>query len=390
MTTAGPIEVHSLVRNDALFRLHRALGLVPATGLGVARRAVFYALLAWLPIALWAWWRGRVIGGAVDEPLLEHFGVHVRCLVAIPLLVIADGVSHAVTGRLLPQFQRSGIAVDGAAFQRVMEGVARLRDRSLPWIAIAGLVVAWAVLAPIAHHPHELLWAADAPAPAGLGFGGWWYLYVSRPIYLALVLGWLWRVGLLFVAMRRIARIELALVPTHPDQHGGLGFLTTLPAAFGPVVFALSAVIAAGWAHQVVYHGAELAALRLEALAFLVVVAAIFLAPLLVFVPVLARTRKRALLDYSTLVGQHGRAVHARWIEHRAVPEAEALLSAPEIGPVADTHAIYDAVRRMKAVPLGTTSVAAVLVPAILPMLGVVALRIPLKSLLLSLVKALT
>lgn len=385
------LEPHSLVRNDVLFRIHRAVGLVPATGLGVVRRAVFHALLAWLPIAAWAWWRGRAIGGGLEEPLLEHFGVHVRCLVAIPLLVVADGVSHAVTRRLLPQFERAGIVVDADAFRQVMAGIARLRDRTLPWIVMAGLVIAWAVLAPLAHHPHDLLWATDATAPGGIGFGGWWYLYVARPIYLVLVLAWLWRVGLLFTAMRRISRLELALVPTHPDRHGGLGFLATLPAAFGPVAFALSAVLAAGWAHQVVYHGTDLITLKVEALAFLALIVAIFLAPLLVFLPVLAQARKRALLDYATLVGQHGRAVHARWIERQPVAvETEALLAAPELGPLADTHAMYGAVRRMKAIPLGVTSVAAILLPAVLPMIGVVALRIPIKPLLLSVAKALT
>jgi hypothetical protein len=171
----------SLVRGDALFRLQRAVGLIPADGLGIARRAVFYALVAWLPIALWALWKGRVMAGAVDEPLLEHFGVHVRCLVAIPLLVAAEGVAHGVTRRLLPQFVRAGI-VPAEAFQTVVTGVARLRDRTLPWIPIAGMVIAWTLLAPHTHQSHELRWAADAPAAGGIGFGGWWYLYVARPI----------------------------------------------------------------------------------------------------------------------------------------------------------------------------------------------------------------
>ena len=40
----------SLVRGDPGFRLQRRLGLVPAAGLGVVRRAAILAAITWLPI----------------------------------------------------------------------------------------------------------------------------------------------------------------------------------------------------------------------------------------------------------------------------------------------------------------------------------------------------
>lgn len=52
-TNAAPWAV-SLVRGDLLFRLQRKIGLIPEQGLGIARRATFWSLLAWLPIAVWA------------------------------------------------------------------------------------------------------------------------------------------------------------------------------------------------------------------------------------------------------------------------------------------------------------------------------------------------
>ncbi len=52
---------------------------------------------------------------------------------------------------------------------------------------------------------------------------------MARPIFLALLLGWLWRLILLCVLFHRIARLDLALVPTHPDRDGGLGFLEATP-----------------------------------------------------------------------------------------------------------------------------------------------------------------
>jgi hypothetical protein len=379
----------SLIRGDALFRLQRRIGLIPAHGLGVARRALFFALLTWLPIAVWAWWRGRVLGDSLDEPLFHHFGVNVRCLIAIPLLVLAEAVAHAVSMRLLPHFIDAGIVTDAAAFKAVIDDGARVRDLTLPWVIIAGLTIAWAFMAPSTPRAHDLLWAGD-PGTRSFGFGGWWYLYVARPVYVALVLAWLWRLLLTTRLMFKISRLPLSLVPTHPDRLGGLGFLASIPGAFSLVILALSSVLAAGWAHDVKFHEATLDSFKLPAAGFLILMLVIYLAPLFVFFPALSRVRKYARLEYAALVARHGRAVRERWIDGREVVEHEPLLQAPEIGPVADTLSLYDAVKRMRPVPVGKTSFLSVLVPAIIPMIVVVALRVPVKDMLLTLLKALT
>lgn len=380
----------SLIRGDPLYRVQRAVGLIPAEGLGIGRRAVFFALVTWLPIAVWAWWRGHAVAGALDEPLLHHFGVTIRCLVAIPLLIIAEGVAHAVTMRLLPQFLRAGIVTDNEAFRAVVRRAERARDQTLPWILIAGAVIAWVVLAPATNQAHDIIWAVDEPATRSVGFGGWWYLYVARAVYVALMLAWFWRLFLLTRFMFYLSRLPLSLVPTHPDRHAGLGFLSAVPGAFALVILALSAVLSAGWAHDVKYHEMSLSSLKVPAASFLVLVLVIFLSPLFVYLPVLARTRKFARLEYAALVARHGRAVRERWINGKPVVEDEPLLEAQEIGPVADTISMYDAVERMRPVPVDKTSLIAVLVPAIIPMVLVVALRVPLKEMILSLLKALT
>ena len=51
------------------------------------RRAIFFALITWLPIVLWAALNERLLNAGTGEPLLKHFGIHVRCLVAIPLFI---------------------------------------------------------------------------------------------------------------------------------------------------------------------------------------------------------------------------------------------------------------------------------------------------------------
>jgi hypothetical protein len=50
---------------------------------------------------------------------------------------------------------------------------------------------------------------------------------------------------------------------------------------------------------------------------------------------------------------------------------------------------MYDAVRSMRSLPIGKGSLAGILVPILVPMLIIVALRIPVKDMLLNLLKAL-
>jgi hypothetical protein len=381
-----PAEQFSLVRGDLLFRMQRRVGLIPSDGFGLVRRAVFWSMLGWLPIALWAAVMNRAWPGTMAEPLLAHFGVHARLLVAVPLLILAEGPANVLVARLLAHFIDSGaVPTDQrAAFRNAVARAARLRDATLPWVAMFAIVLMYATLSPLGKQTHEVSWDAGQGA---LDFGALWYLIVGRTIYLTLVLAWIWRLVLLATLLWRVARLRLALVPTHPDRAAGLGFLEPLPGVFAPLALAVGAVLASGWAHDAIYHGLTLASLRVEMLVFVLASVVVLCLPLAAFRGPLRRSKKQALLDYGALVGRHGRLVHERWIDGKAIGEPP-LLTAPELGPVADTAALFEAVRRMRTLPLGKASLLPVALAAALPIIAVLALQMPVKDLALKLLKA--
>jgi hypothetical protein len=72
------------------------------------------------------------------------------------------------------------------------------------------------------------------------------------------------------------------------------------------------------------------------------------------------------------------------WILGQPV-EDKGLLKAPDLGPVADTITMYEAVKRIKPVPLGKQSLLAIIIPALLPMIPVLAIKVPVKDTLLRL-----
>ncbi|MGZ8907850.1 MAG: hypothetical protein ACXW1U_19280 [Methylobacter sp.] len=116
-----------MVRDDLLFRLQRRIGLIPEHSLGLVRQVIFFALLAWLPIAIWAAVTDRALPGTIGEPLLQHFGIHVRFLVAVPLLIIGEGMVHGLTLCLIPYFRTSGLVQEGQreAFREILSGMIR-------------------------------------------------------------------------------------------------------------------------------------------------------------------------------------------------------------------------------------------------------------------------
>jgi hypothetical protein len=382
----------SLVRGDPWFRFQRAIGLIPPTGLGIVRRSVVFALLTWVPLVIWAiLWR-RAFPGELAEPLLQHIGIHARCLVAIPLLIISEAAADRYPRELIPYFIASGLVQDETKpkFQGVIRSAEKMRDSWVAWGSLLGVTLFMTLAGSYeSAHLHDVAWAhVESGGKVSLGFGGWWYLVVVRFMFTFLLLVWAWRLLVCSVLLWRISRLDLQLVPTHPDGAGGLGFLEDVPIIFSLVVFAMSVVMASRWEHDVLYHGAQSTSFNILLAVFVAIVLVLFLSPLAFFSRSLRRLKQHSLLDYGALVGQHGRLVQRRWISGKDVKNA-ALLQAPELGPVSDTVAMYGVVEDIRIILIGKRSLLAIALPALLPMLPLWAIDIPLNELVMKLLETL-
>jgi hypothetical protein len=169
----------------------------------------------------------------------------------------------------------------------------------------------------------------------------------------------------------QIVETKLKLVPTHPDQHGGLGFLGLTSAAFAPIAFSATAVIAATWRDEILYHGAHLTNFKLSAIVLVAITALVALGPLAFFVPRLAGLRRRGVLEYGILGQLHSTEFHEKWILHRAGHEYDFLV-ARESSALASFGRVYERIEKMNSFPADKgalyTLAAAVLIPA-LPMI---------------------
>ena len=110
-------------------------------------------------------------------------------------------------------------------------------------------------------------------AEVQLTAAGFYAVIVSVSIFQLLLGVALWKWLLWTYFMFRLSRRKLKLIATHPDEHGGLGFLGLTAAAFAPIAFAATAVIGATWRQDILHHGAGLMDFKLPAIALLVIVA---------------------------------------------------------------------------------------------------------------------
>ena len=105
-------------------------------------------------------------------------------------------------------------------------------------------------------------------------------------------------------------------------------------------------------------------------------------------VEVLPRPLVTNLVLTQVLPAYTGLVLPSRWIEGLPI-EDDPILSAPELGPVADTITLYEAATKMRMIPIGRRSLLAVLLPAALPLLPVLAIEVPIGDLLMKVVKTL-
>jgi hypothetical protein len=85
------IDDFSLEKGGPFFRLLVRTRLMGEDFAPVARRAVFLSLLAWLPLLVLSTIEGAAFGQAVKIPFFHDFPVSVRLLLAIPILIAAEG-----------------------------------------------------------------------------------------------------------------------------------------------------------------------------------------------------------------------------------------------------------------------------------------------------------
>ena len=200
-------------------------------------------------------------------------------------------------------------------FDAAIASAFRLRNSVLAevlliaFVYVVGVLLVWRRYTALA----TATWYA-VPTDAGLqlSLSGMWYGYVSLPIFQFLLLRWYFRLFIWMRFLRQVSRIDLSLVPTHPDRVGGLGFLANTVYAFTPLAVAHGAMLAGMIANRIFYLGAALPDFKIEIAVIVLFLLCMMLGRLLVLAPRLAQAKRTGNREYGTLAERYVREFDAK------------------------------------------------------------------------------
>jgi hypothetical protein len=378
LVTGGPF--YRALRGMGLFEPHRTVN-----------RVVAWLVVTWVPLLVLTLAKGTAWGDKVKIPLLQDYSIYGRFLVALPLLIMAEVVIDPYMRRVISTFNSSGIIREESllSYRAALEKLTRLRDS-----ALIELVLALLSFTPFFLFLAEYEWGSNRVSSwhgtvfEGLSPAGWWFVLVSSPFVRFLMFRWVWRYVLWIYVLRRVSKLKLVLLPTHPDRLGGLGFLLFAQQQFAILAAALGSVLAGQFANEIVHFGIALNRVRAETGIFIASSVFVILLPLTLFSIKLFETRRDGLVLYSVVArGVTGR-FDTKWIEKPESPP-DAMIGTQDPSSLIDYISSFDVIQAMRVIPISRRTVLYIAAYAAAPFAVVWFLHTPLDQLIAELLKRL-
>ncbi len=389
----GPADF-SLVLGGPWYQLLRRSHLSDDALTMVQRRILVGAAITWLPLLLLSAWEGRAWRGNVDVPFLLNVEPHARFLIALPLLVVAELVVHVRMRKLVVQFLARNLIADAdrPRLDAIIASAMRLRNSLAAELLLLVLVFGGGI--PLRNYlaVETSTWATGSAVGGGSGFAnlslaGWWQALVSVPLFQFLLVRWYFRIFIWTRLLWQVSRIDLKLIPTHPDRAGGLGFLANIVYSFAPLLLAHGVLLAAMIADRIFFTGATLPQFTLEIIGAVGVLVFVVLCPLMVFMGQLARAKRTGLGEYGVLAQRYIREFDTKWVRGDRDP-AERFVGSADVQSLADLANSFDVIRTMQYVPFSKETVFQLGVVTLVPLLPLTLTMISLEELLKRLLSA--
>ena len=376
-TADEPTERFSLVAGGPFDEVLGRLGLLDADGFPKRYTGGLLAVAAWLlPATLvgaQAFAEDRVAGWA----FFTDFTVYARFIAAIWAMLATERYADRrfvlltrafreakILTEDLPALDEALVVADRRTGSRIAEAVvlmiALVASGATTSYAVSIAGVSWEGV--VVDGGVVLSWAGNAAR------------FVSNPLFLFLVLRWLWRFFVWAVLLYRISWLRLHLTPLHPDGSGGLGFLAIYPSIFSGFVFALSCVISSSFLKDLAMQPRAPETVWIAIGVWVALCLVFFIGPLLVFVRPLYFAREGAILEYGRLASQHHLAFDLKW----SARDGEDLLGSTDPSSTSDLNAGVESAFEMRVVPVDRIAVIQLVASAGIPLLAVVGRQVSL------------
>lgn len=391
MTSAADTN-DELFDSGPLLRWERWLGLVKSGRPIAAKRSVIAVLIGWVPLAVLSAAQYLISGDELAKSFFSDIAVHVRFLLAVPALILAEAECIPRLGRIVDHFAETGLIIDSdkSRFQAAVSSTRRLLDSMAGDVVM--FVLAYAVVAILVFYlsiDAVIPWHHRASAAFRLSPAGWWHALVSLPLFLVIFFGWLWRLLIWTRFLFLMSRLDLHLIASHPDRVGGLKFISSSLRGFRLVSFALGAVVAGSIANRQLHQGEQPLAFKNLVIGLMVFLVVLFAGPLIIFVRKLRNTKSRGIFEYGGLARTVGAEFEDKWIYRKGSVD-ETALNVQDFSATTDVFSIVGNVHAMREFPFTLRDlIGPIAVSALLPFIPLALLAMPLETILRGAVKLL-
>ena len=360
MAEAGPLRDLRLGEGGLLHRIELRARLT-----GLRQQLVAAVALTWVPLLALGLVSELVLGRR--DPLLRDVSVHVRLLVAAPVFVVIDRSCPAAGRNTLVRLVREGFVrpSDEPRLANIARSARQLTDSTIPEVFL-GLAAFGVGVAGV----FGVVSLGGLARNGRLSASQIWYGLAAWPFFQFLLWRSLWRWVVWGRILFAVSRIDLVLVPSHPDKRGGVTFLSQPSISYCALfLFAVSSVLSAEWAEKISIPNVE----RLDPLLVAYVVAAALIAfgPLLPFAPMLERARNAGLEQCGELATSFARHLQAE----QAATDTPISVNPERLAYM--TIIFNESVDRVRVVLFDRRDVIVLLVATLLPVVPVALAQIP-------------
>ena len=342
----------------------------------IRRRVLSVVAILWFPPLILTIIAGTAYSDAIRISFFNSLLGHVRFLVVLPILIGVEPYIHRQLNIAIRLFSERNLipAEEMADFHRAIDKTHDIRNSYILELGLLVVVYTAGLWFWGSRQPEgSQTWYAN-PNTLGLNLtlAGYWLVFVSLPMFQFFLVRWYARFFILFWMLLQISKLKLNLIPTHPDRSGGLGFLGRVTYAFSPLLFAQGALLSAMIATEVMQNGKDIGSFLVESIGYIAFFVIGVLVPLCVFVPEVARAKRKGLRIYGTLAARYVEEFDKKWIRSND-GQREELLGTADIQSLADLGNSYNIVSEMNLAPFNyrdifrlTAITAAPLIPLLL------------------------
>jgi hypothetical protein len=379
----------SLVLGGPLYQLYLRTRLARPPLKLLHRRMVVIPLICWLPLWPLAAAAGHLSSG-VPVPFFRDPEVHIKLLVALPILIAVEVLAHARIQNVVAQFRERNIVSqeDLPHFEKMVASAMRLRNSVVMELGLFAAVVAigywmWGqnVKLTVSSLSISSWYAINDGFRMHPTAAGEYYAFVSLTIFRFILLRWYFRLLIWYRFLWEVRGLPLHFNLYHPDRAGGLGFLSESLIAFAPVFVAQTTSLAAVFYARILYAGTRLQDWTMEIACAVLLFVLLLILPLGFFAVQLDRAARKARIEFGSLGSHYVDEFRDKWILGRG-RAGEALLGTSDIQSLADLANSYQVVSGISLLPVSKQAFIRLVVVIVLPLLPLMLTVFPLSEII--------